>query len=100
MTDNSPSSMEKMVIISAPVHRICSRGAIVILKTYFPSLYMLKQLLLTSKDTFPLKIFFNISGTTLKKSLAIDTIFDPPLFSSDYTFNRIIQRKLGGGVKK
>jgi hypothetical protein len=38
------------------------------------------------KDGVPLNLKQNISGYMVIKELLIDTTFDPPQFSSDYTF--------------
>jgi hypothetical protein len=51
---------------------------------------MLKPFLSTSKDPVLLNNKKNISGSTVKKELAIDTTFDTPYLSSDHNFNETL----------
>ncbi len=66
-----------MVKICAPEHRIYIGCYIDHIKP-ISSLYMLKPVLLTSKDNVPFNKKQIISGSIVKKELEIDTTFDPP----------------------
>jgi hypothetical protein len=74
------TGIDEMVKISAPVHRIFSAGATLILlvQNLFCGLYMLKPVLSIGKDAVPSNFYKNISISTVKKELAINTTFDPP----------------------
>ncbi len=88
MTANLLSGIDKIVKFSAQLQGICgvcyidSKKLICVAFTRRSN-----RFLSTLKDGVPLNKKIYISGPTVKKELAIDTTFDQPLFSSDYTFN-------------
>jgi hypothetical protein len=58
---------------------------------------MLKQVLLNLKNGIPLHLKIEYLRFNVKEGLSIDTTFNPPYFSSDYTVQGILGFTSGNG---